>query len=265
MFSVVVRRQDGATAILRFEKTEIMFGSDPASDVLLDGAAPRHARMNVLDGRFVLVDLGAGTSVNQIPITTRVVVREHDVVEIGKCRLAIVPTERPPPPPVDETEQRFLAQIQARPMSDDDRLVYCDWLEERGFDDRAEFLRLQIKLRTMSVKDPAFQPASKRLHVLGMDLDVDWRTIVARPAIDNCNFRFELRCPKQWDALAPTSNPKVRHCDSCARDVIYCGTILEARQVARTGGCVAIDINVDRRPDDLEEPQMAVLGRPAPR
>ena len=114
--------------------------------------------------------------------------------------------------------------------------------------------------------DPAFQPSSKRLRVLGMDLDVAWRAIVARPAIENCNFRFELRCPKQWDALTPTGNPKVRTCDSCARQVVYCGSLAEARQVAWAGGCVAVDINVDRKQDDLDEPREPIMmGAPAPR
>lgn len=40
--------------------------------------------------------------------------------------------------------ERFLAAIVANPDDDTLRLVYADWLEERGDADRAEFIRLQI-------------------------------------------------------------------------------------------------------------------------
>lgn len=42
--------------------------------------------------------------------------------------------------------QPFLSAILAQPDDDGPRLVYCDWLEEQGESDRAEFIRLQIKM-----------------------------------------------------------------------------------------------------------------------
>jgi uncharacterized protein (TIGR02996 family) len=40
----------------------------------------------------------------------------------------------------------LLAAIRAHPAEDTPRLVYADWLQERGGDDRAEFIRIQCQL-----------------------------------------------------------------------------------------------------------------------
>lgn len=46
---------------------------------------------------------------------------------------------------MDDTEQAFLQRIIASPLERLPRLVYADWLDERG-DERAEFLRLQCQV-----------------------------------------------------------------------------------------------------------------------
>mgnify|MGYP001610958020 FL=1 len=43
-------------------------------------------------------------------------------------------------------DREFLNQICADPFDDDIRLIYCDWLQEHGREDQAEFIRLQISL-----------------------------------------------------------------------------------------------------------------------
>lgn len=43
----------------------------------------------------------------------------------------------------------FIATICDRPTEDGPRLVYADWLEEQGDADRAEFIRVQVKLATI--------------------------------------------------------------------------------------------------------------------
>lgn len=42
------------------------------------------------------------------------------------------------------TERGFLADIIANPEDDVPRLIYADWLEDHGQDERAEFIRVQI-------------------------------------------------------------------------------------------------------------------------
>src|SRR5688500_12497737 len=44
------------------------------------------------------------------------------------------------------TEQAFMAEIMARPDEDGPRLVFADWLQEKG-DWRGELLRLQVAMR----------------------------------------------------------------------------------------------------------------------
>lgn len=61
-------------------------------------------------------------------------------------------------------EQAFLAAICEASEDDTPRLVYADWLEEQGRDERAEFIRVQIQLArnfvTNSVPDPDVIPVS---------------------------------------------------------------------------------------------------------
>jgi uncharacterized protein (TIGR02996 family) len=64
-------------------------------------------------------------------------------------------------------EEAFLAALRAEPEEDSHRLVYADWLEERG-DPRAEYLRLEHAVRIHRA------PGEERLRVLRSQLDADW-------------------------------------------------------------------------------------------
>src|SRR5262249_34324697 len=57
-------------------------------------------------------------------------------------------------------EAAFLQAIRANAEDDGLRLVYSDWLEERGDFERAEFIRLQIELSRLDPDDPV--PAAKQ-------------------------------------------------------------------------------------------------------
>ena len=52
------------------------------------------------------------------------------------------------------TETAFLRTILASPEDDAPRLVYADWLDENGDPDRAEFIRLQVRLARTHPHDP---------------------------------------------------------------------------------------------------------------
>ena len=73
--------------------------------------------------------------------------------------------------------------------------------------------------------------------------------------IRNCEFRFE--CPRSWDSLAETFDPRVRQCDQCNRRVLYCQTSTELRKAIIADECVAVEV---RRP--VEEVRMLV-GEPS--
>jgi uncharacterized protein (TIGR02996 family) len=47
------------------------------------------------------------------------------------------------------TQERNLLRMIAREPDDAPRLVYADWLEDHGLDDRAEFIRAQVRLSHM--------------------------------------------------------------------------------------------------------------------
>jgi uncharacterized protein (TIGR02996 family) len=57
---------------------------------------------------------------------------------LGRPRIVCDPGERPSAP----DEEAFLAAIRRNPPDNGIRLVYADWLEERGDDRRAEYVRL---------------------------------------------------------------------------------------------------------------------------
>jgi uncharacterized protein (TIGR02996 family) len=89
---------------------------------------------------------------------------------------------------VDE-ENAFLASLRASPADDTTRLVYADWLDERG-DRRGEFLRVAVAARTA--------PSDAELH-----RHLDWAAeercsvqgacFVAPLAADGNEYRVEVK------------------------------------------------------------------------
>jgi hypothetical protein len=70
---------------------------------------------------------------------------------------------------------------------------------------------------------------------------------------------IELRaCPQDWNELAPTDEPDVRHCASCQRNVFFCASDRETLEHAGRGECVA---RLEPDPADLPKLQI-VVGRP---
>jgi uncharacterized protein (TIGR02996 family) len=67
----------------------------------------------------------------------------------------------------------FLQTIIDQPDDDAPRLIYADWLEDRG-DPRAEFIRVQIELARMSTADPRREKLQKREQVLLKKHEEEW-------------------------------------------------------------------------------------------
>jgi uncharacterized protein (TIGR02996 family) len=149
-------------------------------------------------------------------------------------------------------EDRFLRALSVNPDDDVARLVYADWLDERA-DPRAGFLRLERDLVALPAEDERRPEWKARLQQQARTLDPAWLRVVSRPDIENCELRFDFKCPLSWEKLQPTDNPAVRFCESCGKRVHYCETVDEARRLAaRFGHCVAIDLRQPRRDGDLE-------------
>ncbi len=153
-------------------------------------------------------------------------------------------------------EAAFLAGIRADPKDDLRRLVFADWLEEQSSDEcrtKAEYLRLEVHVSGLSDDRPERDGFIVKLRAVAEGLPVEWKTAVAKVAIENCGVRWRFQCPKKWSELEETYSPDVRFCSACRKDVFFCDSVEKARRVAENVGvCVAIDLGVIRRDGDMD-------------
>lgn len=165
------------------------------------------------------------------------------------------------------TDSDFVRAIMACPDDETLRLVYADWLEERG-DPRAQFLRLLVALPKL-LEDrrrleqlpgrAGVRRARARIHEargqlgsLRKSIDRGWLAQIDRTRIENCPVRFRFRCPQRWEHLQPTDNARVRFCEVCRKNVHYCASVSEAYHHAARRRCVAIEsCAVRNHGDDL--------------
>jgi uncharacterized protein (TIGR02996 family) len=162
----------------------------------------------------------------------------------------------------------FFQAIAAKPEDETCRLVFADWLEERG-DARAEFLRVDSALATEQASDERRAELRARWAEFWATLPGPWQTVLGRSLIENCRpsrpvedfrLRFKFQCPKKWDNLNPTKEGAVRFCACCNRSVYYCHSVDEAKEHAGQGHCVAVKIGIRRSPGDLDEEAQLELG-----
>jgi uncharacterized protein (TIGR02996 family) len=178
-------------------------------------------------------------------------------------------------------EADFLRKLLESPADDTVRLVFADWLDERADDEsrtKAAFLRLTARLL-----DPNHSPKLRKvLHAqtqsLAAELPTDWLAVVSRLQVEGCPTKaeehahdpqrrmyiafFKFTCDMRWDEMTPTQDDSVRRCAQCDTDVHYCDTLTVARSHAAQGHCVAVDLGVIRREDDLAPHRMWV-GMPS--
>src|SRR5207249_956021 len=67
----------------------------------------------------------------------------------------------------------FLLDILEHPDDDTPRLVYADWLMERG-EPRGEFIRIQVERARLERDDPRWEPLWKRECELLAEYKLDW-------------------------------------------------------------------------------------------
>ncbi|MBN9120486.1 MAG: TIGR02996 domain-containing protein [Planctomycetes bacterium] len=176
-------------------------------------------------------------------------------------------------------EDDFLRKLTESPADDTLRMIYADWLDELGGEEskkKAQFLRVTVRLMG-PIQRPAWRQARrKELHELARTLPGAWLAVVSRLKVENCpeaqrkaedvaelarqGLVFTLVCDRRWDELTATEHPAVRRCNDCGRGVYYCDTIDEARDHARHGRCVAVNLGVIRQPRDLEPPRILLGG-----
>lgn len=153
-------------------------------------------------------------------------------------------------------EAAFLAGIRAEPKDDLRRLVFADWLDERGDDEsrlKAEYLRLEVHISGLADDHPERDGLILQLRDMAEPLSVEWKSLVAKVPIENCNVRWRFQCPKRWSELEATADDGKRWCTACRKEVHYCASVEYARSIAENyGQCVAIDLGVIRRARDMD-------------
>jgi uncharacterized protein (TIGR02996 family) len=260
-----------------FSHDEVVVGSAPDVDLVLDrpGVAERHVRIAMRARVLMIEDL---RPTNRPPRA----VEPTDIVRIAGIDLQAT---------LDVSDGihdgiRLLDEIRQRPGDLAPRTVYADWCEEHGHPERAMFLRQQLAVaETKTASDPDFRRAAARLAALAPQVGNSWRARVAMAFIERCplpaattttttsaapsgsplpELGLELVCPMRWDKLAPTEREGVRWCSGCGHEVTYCTTIVQARGVARRGGCLAIDLATERSYGDLEDRPPPSVGMPTP-
>ncbi|QJW96925.1 TIGR02996 domain-containing protein [Frigoriglobus tundricola] len=180
-------------------------------------------------------------------------------------------------------EEDFLRKLLDTPADDTVRLVYADWLDERDDDEnrkKAKFLRLTVRLLEPNHPARWYKARRKEMQPLAAKLSTDWLAVVSRLELEGCKpkaedsgFRgpeptttaahfFEFVCDKRWDELALTHDNAVRRCEDCKENIYFCETIMEAREHAEKGHCIAVDLGIIRHENDLA-PEMIVFGPPS--
>ena len=90
----------------------------------------------------------------------------------------------------------FLARIIAEPDKDSPRLVYADWLDDRGESDRAEFIRVQCRLAKIDDNNRDIHPLAGRERELLEKHQDEWlRPLrkIAYPEAQGWLSRFRAR------------------------------------------------------------------------
>jgi uncharacterized protein (TIGR02996 family) len=105
--------------------------------------------------------------------------------------------------------EAFLSAIRETPDDDLHRLVYADWLDDHGDSDRAEFIRIQCRLATLSEYDRARDELEVRERELLTEHEREWVRGLPKEV---CSWRFrrgfvdEVTLPpgvflREWEEL----------------------------------------------------------------
>jgi uncharacterized protein (TIGR02996 family) len=159
---------------------------------------------------------------------------------------------------LDETA--FLAAIGACPADDALRLVYGDWLEQRG-DPRAEFLRLDCQLAAFPPEDARSIELRRQLAARFAGLERDWVATVCHGPVLGCP-KAHWRPVRTWEQLQPLKRVDlrgrdihtVRQCDVCTYKVYFTNEIEVVRQEIHVASSItlALDPRLDLSPEALE-------------
>jgi len=153
------------------------------------------------------------------------------------------------------------------------RQEWEDALADRGppQENRERQRRMQeLKSQLASLSKRMRQRIPARLQELAATLDTNWLAVVSDPEIEGCGkstgsgwqLRFDFVCDKSWADMKPTASNNVRHCETCSKSVHFCDNLADAREHSQEGHCIAVDLGIIRRENDLE-PRSLIAGQPS--
>jgi uncharacterized protein (TIGR02996 family) len=170
-------------------RSQVAIGRERDNDLVLPDAAVsrRHCRITQGNDGWRLEDLGSthGTCINGLRVRSVTPVVAGERIEIGPFVLVLDPLDAMGGDHVDRAAALELALLESIANGEHgSRLVYADWLEERGDVVRAEFLRLLQAIIDAPIATPADKSAleapTRRMRELVPAIDLAWRLRVSR-------------------------------------------------------------------------------------
>lgn len=160
-------------------------------------------------------------------------------------------------------DREWIEAIAADPYNNTLRLAYADWLEEQA-DARCEFVRYEVAMRTKenvpvleAAADevaPSHDGGRTRYFAARAQCDSDWLAEIslgvvlhcgeiettpdtigqARIAVESPGPHVGDDCPKKWERLRRTDDPRCRMCPVCRVGVIWHREYQEAELAIRS-------------------------------
>lgn len=81
--------------------------------------------------------------------------------------------------------------------------------------------------------------------------------------IENCEYRFDFKCPLTWSSLELTENKDVRFCKSCVRNVYQCQTKEDFFYHSKAGHCISVQPSIGEDQFTIDGSR-ELMGFPAP-
>ncbi len=221
----------------RFERVEggATIGADPRCTIVLDGPGigALHARLAPGGHGFTIEHVGGRvpTLLDGVPISGRgaVSASREATITIGDAVLRLVSARNDHVlggerraggrSAASGVEASLLDALRAHPADHDTRLVYADWLEERGRTAEAVVIRHAA----------AGTPLDAAARVLAPGLDLAWRATVWCGPIEQCPMGEHAgsspaparACPGRWEHLALGPLATWRSCRTCGDEVEF--------------------------------------------
>jgi uncharacterized protein (TIGR02996 family) len=162
-----------------------------------------------------------------------------------------------------DDETAWLAAIADSP-GEEVRLVFADWLEDRG-DPRAEFIRLDCALARLPPDCEESTRIRRHLAEKFAELPEEWVSVVSRAVLAGCCGQpHSFYCPRHtWADLHRFPGKIDRRCLECRRYVILTGDIEVVREVAcgvaPEAKCVAVDPRVELSAEAMKPTERTLL------